>query len=357
MRDNHQGGGQAGGPLDPDIEADDAPALPGGARRVSVGGDEGSPRLDRVLAALCPDLSRSRLKALILAGQVSIGGTVMRDPAHHVGAGTAVDIVVPAATAPEPVGEAIPLDIVFEDEDIVVINKPSGLVVHPAAGHETGTLVNALIAHCGASLSGIGGVRRPGIVHRLDKDTTGLMVVAKNDRAHASLSAQFADHGRTGALRRGYLAFAWGVPHRHRATIEAPIDRHPHAREKMAVRDGGRDAITHYDVKESYTGRDGREVASLIACALETGRTHQIRVHLAHIGHPLLGDDVYGAGFKTKARQLGPRAQAALASLGRQALHAYLLTLEHPRTGEILHWEAPLPEDLVLLQKALIAAG
>jgi 23S rRNA pseudouridine1911/1915/1917 synthase len=356
MRDNHRVAGPVES-LDPDIEADDAAAPTGTARQTSVGGDEGSPRLDRVLAIKLPDLSRSRLKALILAGHVSSAGVAVRDPAHHVRAGEVIDILVPTATAPEPTGEAIPLDIVFEDEDIVVINKPSGLVVHPAAGHETGTLVNALIAHCGASLSGIGGVRRPGIVHRLDKDTTGLMVVAKNDRAHASLSAQFADHGRTGALRRGYLAFAWGVPHRPRATIEAPIDRHPHAREKMAVRDGGRDAITHYDVRETYPGRDGREAASLIACALETGRTHQIRVHLAHIGHPLLGDDVYGAGFKTKARQLSPRSQAALAGLGRQALHAYLLTIEHPRTGEIISWESPLPEDLLLLQSSLNAAG
>jgi 23S rRNA pseudouridine1911/1915/1917 synthase len=228
--------------------------------------------------------------------------------------------------------------------------------VHPAAGHESGTLVNALIAHCGASLSGIGGVRRPGIVHRLDKDTTGLMVVAKNDRAHASLSAQFADHGRTGAMQRGYLAFVWGVPNRQRGTIDAPIDRHPHAREKMAVREGGREAITHWEIRETFNGRDGRPVASLLACRLETGRTHQIRVHLAHIGHPLMGDSVYGPHFKTKASHLGPRSQAALTALGRQALHAYLLALEHPKTGEFLHWEAALPEDLLLLQGALQAA-
>jgi 23S rRNA pseudouridine1911/1915/1917 synthase len=352
MGDNHQ---VAGGP-DPDIEADEATPTDR-ARRLTVGGNEGSPRLDRVLAALCPDLSRSRLKALILAGHVRLGDHAIRDPAHHVAAGDTVDVTVPAAVPAEPAGEAIPLDIVFEDDDIIVINKPAGLVVHPAAGHDTGTLVNALIAHCGASLSGIGGVRRPGIVHRLDKDTTGLMVVAKNDRAHSSLSAQFADHGRTGALRRGYMAFAWGVPPRPRGTIEAPIDRHPHAREKMAVRAGGREAVTHWEILETYPGTDGKPVASLIGCSLETGRTHQIRVHLAHLGHPLLGDEVYGAGFKTKARQLSPAAQAALTALGRQALHAWLLTLEHPRTGEILSWEAPLPEDLVLLQTALHTAG
>jgi 23S rRNA pseudouridine1911/1915/1917 synthase len=323
---------------------------------VTVGGDEGSPRLDRVLAVLRPELSRSRLKALILAGSVTARGTPIRDPAYHVAKGDTITIDVPEAGPPEPKGEDIALDIVYEDEDIIVIDKPKGLVVHPAAGHETGTLVNALIAHCGASLSGIGGVRRPGIVHRLDKDTTGLMVVAKNDRAHQSLTAQFADHGRTGPMRRGYMVFIWGVPNRVRGTVDAPIDRHPFAREKMAVRDSGREAVTHWDLRAAFNGRDGKPVASLLACQLETGRTHQIRVHLSHIGHPLLGDAVYGPHFKTKAGQLGPKGQAALADLGRQALHAYLLALEHPKTGELLHWEAALPEDLLLLQNALEAA-
>jgi 23S rRNA pseudouridine1911/1915/1917 synthase len=323
---------------------------------VIVEGDEGSIRLDRVMAVRSPDLSRSRLKALILAGQVTVKGAPVRDPAYHVAKGDTITIDVPEAVAAEPAGEAIALDIVYEDDDIIVLNKPKGLVVHPAAGHETGTLVNALIAHCGASLSGIGGVKRPGIVHRLDKDTTGLMVAAKNDRAHKSLTEQFADHGRTGAMRRGYRAFAWGVPNRQRGTVDAPIDRHPHAREKMAIRENGRQAITHWEIAESFNGRDGKPIASLLACQLETGRTHQIRVHLAHIGHPLLGDSVYGPHFKTKANALGPPAQAALAALGRQALHAYLLTIEHPATGEILSWEAGLPEDLLLLQNALRAA-
>ncbi|MDE2378329.1 RluA family pseudouridine synthase [Bradyrhizobium sp.] len=323
---------------------------------VTVEGGEGSPRLDRVLAARVPELSRSRLKTLILAGAVTLRAAPIRDPAYHVAAGDTITIDVPEVAPAEPRGERIALDIVYEDDDIIVIDKPAGLVVHPAAGHETGTLVNALIAHCGNSLSGIGGVRRPGIVHRLDKDTTGLMVVAKNDLAHQSLSAQFADHGRTGAMRRGYLAFIWGVPGRTRGTVDAPIDRHPHAREKMAVRQGGRQAVTHWEVKESFAGRDGKPVASLLACELETGRTHQIRVHLAHIGHPLLGDSVYGPHFKTKANQLGPQSQAALAALGRQALHAYMLVLEHPRSGELLHWERPLPEDLLLLERRLKAA-
>jgi 23S rRNA pseudouridine1911/1915/1917 synthase len=332
-----------------------------GRQEVTVAGDEGSVRLDRVLAVRCPDLSRSRLKALILAGRVSIinvtvGPGPVRDPAYHVGQGETIIIDVPEATSAEPEPENIALNIVYEDDDIVVIDKPRGLVVHPAAGHETGTLVNALIAHCGASLSGIGGVKRPGIVHRLDKDTTGLMVVAKNDLAHRSLTAQFADHGRSGAMERGYLAFAWGVPSRPRGTVDAPIDRHPHAREKMAVREGGREAVTHYEVRESFAGRDGKPVASLLACRLETGRTHQIRVHLAYIDHPLLGDAVYGPHFKTKASHLGPRTQAALASLGRQALHAYLLVIEHPKTGQLLRWESSLPEDLLLLEGTLKAA-
>ncbi|MCX7320814.1 MAG: RluA family pseudouridine synthase [Hyphomicrobiales bacterium] len=325
---------------------------------VTVQGDEDSNRLDRVLAVRAPALSRSRLKALILAGQVTLtrasqDPAAVRDPAYHVIAGDTITIDVPPAAPAEPEGEDIALDIVFEDEDIIVINKPKGLVVHPAAGHETGTLVNALIAHCGASLSGIGGVKRPGIVHRLDKDTTGLMVVAKNDAAHQSLTTQFADHGRTNEMRRGYKAFAWGVPNRPRGSIDAPIDRHPHAREKMAVRDGGREAVTHWTVLEQFADRMGRPAASLLECQLETGRTHQIRVHLAHIQHPLMGDGVYGPHFKTKASSLGPLSKAALESLDRQALHAYLLALEHPRSGEILEWTADLPDDLATLRSHL----
>jgi 23S rRNA pseudouridine1911/1915/1917 synthase len=323
---------------------------------VNVAGDEGSARLDRVLAVRLPELSRSRLKALILAGSVTAGSAPIRDPAYHVSAGDTITIDVPEAVPAEPAGEDIALDIVHEDDDIIVIDKPRGLVVHPAAGHETGTLVNALIAHCGISLSGIGGVKRPGIVHRLDKDTTGLMVAAKNDRAHKSLTEQFADHGRTGAMRRGYMAFVWGVPNRQRGTVDAPIDRHPFAREKMAVREGGREAITHWEVQEAFNGRDGKPVAALLACQLETGRTHQIRVHLAHIGHPLMGDAVYGPHFKTKASHLGPRSQKALTALDRQALHAYLLALKHPQTGAILEWISDLPEDLTLLRDCLRAA-
>ena len=243
----------------------------------------------------------------------------------------------------------------FEDDEIIVIDKPAGLVVHPAAGHDTGTLVNALIAHCGDSLSGIGGVKRPGIVHRLDKDTSGLMVVAKTDRAHQSLAAQFADHGRTGPLRRGYLAFAWGAPARPKGTINEPIDRHPKSRDRMAVRAKGRAAITHWQVLERFPGKDSKPVASLIECRLETGRTHQIRVHLAHAGHPLLGDATYGPGFKTKAVRLPAPAREALEDLGRQALHAYLLVLEHPKSGQRLEFRSELPADLVRLHHSLAA--
>src|SRR3954471_9740734 len=330
-------------------------AVEGERLQLTVTGNEDSSRLDRAPAGELQQLSRSRLKVLILEGQVMVGSAPIRDPAYHVAAGDTITIDVPEAVPAEPAGEDIALDIVYEDDDIIVIDKPKGLVVHPAAGHETGTLVNALIAHCGASLSGIGGVRRPAIVHRLDKDTTGLMVVAKNDRAHQSLSAQFADHGRTGAMRRGYMAFVWGVPGRQRGTVDAPIDRHPHAREKMAVREGGREAVTHWEVRETFSGRDGKPAAALLACQLETGRTHQIRVHLAHIGHPLMGDMVYGPHFKTKASHLGPGSRAALADLDRQALHAYLLALEHPRTGVIMEWISDLPKDLTRLRNNLLA--
>ena len=310
-------------------------------------------RLDRVLARHIASLSRSRLKALVLAGNVSIGARAILDPGHRVNADDAISVTVPAPEPAKPAGEAIALDVLFEDDQIIVINKPRGLVVHPAAGHATGTLVNALIAHCGDSLSGIGGERRPGIVHRLDKDTTGVMVAAKNDRAHRSLAAQFADHGREGPLQRGYLAFVWGAPRDPKGTIDKPIDRHPAAREKMAVRAGGREAITHWRVLEKYLDAKGQPIASMVECHLETGRTHQIRVHLASIGHPLIGDDVYGPGFRTKTALLSPAAKLAVDTLGRQALHAYLLGVEHPGNKEFLEFHAPLPADLGALRQAL----
>ena len=324
--------------------------------KVAVAAGEAGDRLDRLLAART-DLSRTRLKALIQAGAVAIGPRTIRDPGYRVNAGEVIAVAVPPPEPAKPAAERIPLNVVYEDAEIIVIDKPAGLVVHPAAGHAAGTLVNALIAHCGASLSGIGGVKRPGIVHRLDKDTTGLMVVAKTDRAHQALAAQFADHGRAGPLQRGYLAFVWGVPDRPKGLIEAPIARDPRSRDKMAVRAGGRRAVTHWQLLERYQGKDAKPVASLLACRLETGRTHQIRVHLAHIGHPLIGDTVYGAGFKTKAARLDSPAREALAGLGRQALHAYLLGIEHPTTGQSLQFRSELPGDLVGLRDGLSGSG
>ena len=232
-----------------------------------------------------------------------------------------------------------------------MINKPAGLVVHPAPGHAAGTLVNALIRRCGASLSGIGGIRRPGIVHRLDKDTSGLLVVAKTDAAHRGLADLFADHGRTGSLEREYLALVWGGFDAAAGKVDAAIARHPRHREKMATasEERGRRAVTHWRLAEAFGP------ASLISCRLETGRTHQIRVHMASTGHPLLGNSVYGAGFKTKAAQLTEEAKSALAALGRQALHAAVLGFEHPITGEPLRFERPLPKEFMSLVNALRA--
>lgn len=319
---------------------------------VNVAGEQAGQRLDLVLAAHTT-LSRSRLKTLILDGAVAIGPRTILDPSHRVNAGDIVALTVPAPAPAKPQGEAIALNVVYEDPDIIVIDKPAGLVAHPAPGHATGTLVNALIAHCGDSLSGIGGVKRPGIVHRLDKDTSGLLVAAKTDAAHKHLAAQFADHGRTGPLKRGYLALAWGAPNRPKGMIDVPLGRHPRSRDKIAVRADGRPAVTHWHFLERYKGRDGKPIASLIECRLTTGRTHQIRVHLAHIGHPLLGDAVYGTGFKTKAARLAPAAQQALEALGRQALHAHLLAVQHPGTGDVLEFRSELPDDIASLHRRL----
>jgi 23S rRNA pseudouridine1911/1915/1917 synthase len=321
-------------------------------------------RLDRLLAAHIGDLSRTRLKGLIEAGAVTVDGRTIRDPGYRVNSAAAIGVEVPPPAPATPGAEAIPLNVVYEDDDVIVIDKPAGLVVHPAAGHWTGTLVNALIAHCGESLSGIGGEKRPGIVHRLDKDTSGLMVVAKNDRAHKRLAAQFAGHGRDGGpFERGYLAFAWGAPDRPRGTVDRPIDRHKTIRSRMAIRQGGREAVTHWQVLERYAGprspaKMGKRadwVASLLECRLETGRTHQIRVHLASIGHALLGDSVYGAGYRSKTALLPESAQTALRDLGRQALHAHILCFEHPVHGKIMRFRSELPPDLARLHGKLAA--
>ena len=331
-------------------------------KSIRIAGENVGARLDRVLASHVVELSRTRLKGLIEAGAVAIDGCTIRDPGHRVKSGAQIVIEIPAPAAAKPAAEPIPLKVIYEDADIIVIDKPRGLVVHPAAGHWTGTLVNALVAHCGDSLSGIGGERRPGIVHRLDKDTTGLMIVAKNDLAHRGLATQFASHGRDGEpFERGYLAFVWGAPDRPRGTIDCPIGRHQVARNRMAVRPGGRAAVTHWEVLERYgrqkgnRGRPGEPVAGLLACRLETGRTHQIRVHLAAIGHPLVGDDAYGPGFRTKAALLPAEAQQALKALGRQALHAHMLSIAHPISGKIIEFRAELPPDLARLHAMLAA--
>ena len=304
-------------------------------------------RLDRFLAERLPELSRTRLQGLIKEGRVSLGRATIVDPKYRVKPGDHFSIAVPPAVPAEPGAESIPLDVVYEDKELIVIDKPAGLVVHPGAGHAKGTLVNALIAHCGESLSGIGGVARPGIVHRLDKDTSGLMVVAKTDKAHRVLAAQFADHGRSGEMERGYLALVWGAPSRPQGTIDAPIGRHPSSRTKMAVlpKGKGRGAATHWRLVESF-GPKQAPIASLIECSLETGRTHQVRVHLASIGHPLIGDPLYGKGFKSKLRALPEPLQEKLAALNRQALHAAHLALVHPATGTLLEFNSPLPRDL-----------
>jgi 23S rRNA pseudouridine1911/1915/1917 synthase len=317
--------------------------------------EEAGARLDRFVAAreeiAAAHISRTRVKTLIEQGGATVAGQVVEDANRRLVTGDRVTLHVPPAEPAEPKGEDIALNIVYEDAHLLIIDKPAGLVVHPASGHETGTLVNALIAHCGETLSGIGGVKKPGIVHRLDKDTTGLMVVAKTDAAHRGLSRLFEDHGRKLHLVRDYLAFVWGAPDRSRGIIDAPIGRHATHRERMAVVPAarGREAVTHFETLEDFG------VAALVGCSLETGRTHQIRVHMAHIGHPLIGDATYGAGFKTKSALLTPQAQAAVASLGRQALHAATLGFAHPVTQEEMLFESPLPKDLELLRSALAA--
>ena len=320
-----------------------------------AGADAVGQRLDQVLAAAAgPDLSRSRVQGLIKAGHVTVGGRTVTEPKAKLSGGEEIVVNLPPPEPAMPKGEDIPLDILFEDDEVIVVNKPAGLVVHPGAGNPAGTLVNALIRHCGASLSGMGGVARPGIVHRLDKDTSGIMVVAKTDRAHRVLSEAFADHGRTGELERAYLAIVWGAPSRRSGTIETFLGRSSRDRLKQAVvREGqpdARHAVTHYEVVETF-GPD----ASLVECRLETGRTHQIRVHMSHIGHPLIGDRDYGAAFRTKANRLPEPVKAVVDAFPRQALHAAMLAFEHPSTGEVMRFEADMPQDMRALVEAVRA--
>jgi 23S rRNA pseudouridine1911/1915/1917 synthase len=336
--------------------AEDAPDNSDGVRRVTVA-EPG--RLDKVLAAAAPSLSRSRLRALIEGGAVrSASGDVIDDARRMAAPGETFEIAIPEPAPATPAPEAIPLAVVFEDRHLIVVDKPAGMVVHPAPGATHGTLVAALLHHCGDSLSGIGGVARPGIVHRIDKDTSGLLVVAKSDAAHAGLAAQFAAHD----LERSYIAVCWGAPDRASARlgglpsvtfeaggvirVDAPIARHRGDRKRMAVVEGGRRAVTRFTVEERF-GPVARPHGALLRCRLETGRTHQIRVHLTHVGHPLMGDPTYG-------RRRPEPAEAA--AFPRQALHAATLGFVHPVTGERLRFESPMPADLVALTLSLRGA-
>jgi 23S rRNA pseudouridine1911/1915/1917 synthase len=337
---------------------DAADSGPGGAwKALRAGPEAAGVRLDQFLAGAGFGLSRTRAQALIRAGHVLLDGTSAKEPKSVLRGGETVSVAMPEAEAAEPQPENIPLDILFEDEHLIVIDKPPGLVVHPGAGNWTGTLVNALIHHCGASLSGIGGVRRPGIVHRLDKDTSGVMVVAKNDAAHAALSEAFADHGRSGGLEREYLALVWGAPERRSGAVDAPVGRSAGDRVRQAIlpaeAPGARHAVTHYSLVERLAVQRGEAQAALLACRLETGRTHQIRVHMAHIGCPVIGDRDYGAGFRTKANRLPEPARSLTQAFPRQALHAARLGFRHPATGERLRFETPPPPDMAALIEAL----
>ncbi len=307
-------------------------------------------RLDKLLGQACADISRARFQTLIAQGNVNVDGKTVTDASHKIKPGSELAVILPEPVDPEPGAENIPLNIVHEDDHLIVLDKPAGLVVHPGPGNWTGTLVNALIAHCGDSLSGIGGVRRPGIVHRLDKETSGLLVVAKSDMAHQSLSEQFAAHGRDGRLSRQYSAIVWGEPMPRRGVIDTLIARSTANRLKMSVsKSGGRQAITHYETERTLTCGSEKPIASLVKCVLETGRTHQIRVHLAHIGHPLLGDPVYGASHAASANKLNPQARSNLAALNRQALHARTLGFEHPATHQPMSFTSQLPDDMQAL--------
>ncbi len=319
--------------------------------RVTVDDADSGLRLDRFLAARLPELSRSRLQALIAEGRIARGGQTIKDGNHRVKPGDTYTVDVPAPLPAEPQPQDIPLTVVYEDDDLIVIDKPAGLVVHPAAGNPDGTLVNALLAHCGASLAGIGGETRPGIVHRIDKDTSGLLVAAKNERAMRSLAKQFAAH----TIEREYNAVVWGAPRAGEGTIEGNLGRNPFDRKRMTVlRETGKPARTHYRVLEKF-GDGARILGSLVACRLETGRTHQIRVHMGHLGHPLIGDATYGRARQTP-RARSPEEAAAYTAAGefpRQALHARVLGFQHPSLHKTLRFECAWPEDFSELVEAL----
>jgi 23S rRNA pseudouridine1911/1915/1917 synthase len=315
---------------------------------ITVAPEQSGSRLDRILAGSLQDVSRARLQDWIRQGHVKLYRQQKEIP--HLSpsatplAGDEIIVSRPHTRETSLAGEDISLDILFEDDHILVLNKAAGMVVHPSAGHDSGTLVHALIAHCGDSLAGIGGEKRPGIVHRLDKDTSGVMIIAKHDVAHQRLGDQFKAHGRDGRMQRVYHACVWGSPIPVSGTVNAALARSPHNRLKMAVakHQRARQAITHY----RRLAQDPSEKISLVECRLETGRTHQIRVHMAHLGFPVIADTVYGPGMRTKIETLALDLQTAVAALSRQALHAKELGFEHPDSGESMHFTTPLPADM-----------
>ncbi|MCE2565858.1 RluA family pseudouridine synthase [Komagataeibacter sp. FNDCF1] len=304
--------------------------------------DDSGQRTDRFIATTMPTLSRSRVKALMESGHLLRDGTPLRDPAEPVRAGMCYEIRLPPAIPATPRGQDIALDILYEDRDLIVLDKPAGMVVHPAPGNEDGTLVNALLAHCGESLTGIGGEKRPGIVHRLDKDTSGIMVAAKTEMAHQALSLAFAER----RIDRAYQAICWGIPAPSQGSFDGAIGRDRRDRKRMAViaNGGGKHALTHYRVLETFHGG-----LAHVECRLATGRTHQIRVHFAHAGHALVGDPVYLRRVPAAARALPPAARDAALDFPRQALHARRLGFVHPRSGEQMLFETPPPADFTLL--------
>lgn len=302
-------------------------------------------RIDKFLALSFPEMSRSQLQRLIKNGNVSCDDDIIADNSFKVREEDVYQVFVPPAVEADPQPENIPLDIVFEDEDIVVVNKPAGMTVHPAPGATHGTLVNALLFHCGDSLSGVGGVKRPGIVHRIDKDTSGLLVVAKNDVAHRCLSEQFFAH----SIERTYYALVYGVPNPLNGKIEGNIGRSPYDRKKMAIlSNGGKHAVTHYQTMENF-----KNVAALIKCNLETGRTHQIRVHMASIGCNLIGDQTYVKSKKTTIKGLSEEAKEFINTFPRQALHATTLGFIHPRSQTWVNFSSSFPNDFEMLYNTL----